>query len=53
MATTAEAQQALVDAIEKAAKANTSGKVLLELAEAYAWVVTPNNSHGGGSRDKG
>ena len=41
-----QAKQALLDEIIK----NASGPRLyvLQLAEAYAWLTNPNNSHGGG-----
>jgi hypothetical protein len=48
MATSAEAQQAIIDQIAKSAP-GASVPNLLRLAEAYAWVVAPNNTHGGTS----
>ncbi|MFD4944614.1 hypothetical protein ACFWNT_19285 [Streptomyces sp. NPDC058409] len=48
----AEAQQTLYAKITEAAKAvdfthgvGNSGATLRDLAEAYAWITTPNNAH--------
>jgi hypothetical protein len=41
--------QALLDAIEKMAPAETNSLGLLYLAEAWAWLMHPNMSHGGGT----
>jgi hypothetical protein len=51
MATREEAQQALLDAIEKEAKGGKSGGTnyvyrARALAEAWAWLESPDNSHG-------
>jgi hypothetical protein len=51
MATQAEAIQALLDEIVEVRNASMStgpkATVLLRLAEAYAWISYPNQSHGG------
>jgi hypothetical protein len=59
MAARDETHQALMDAIHREAKIildapaqmagpqPTHGAELLRLAEAYAWVTNPNQSHGG------
>ena len=47
MATRDEAQQALLDAIAHAASGEKHAPTLLELAEALAWVINPNQPHGG------
>ena len=44
-----EAKQVLIDAIVAMAPSAPTSKQLLELAEAWAWCVRPNQSHGGGS----
>lgn len=49
MATNAEAKQALTDAIAEMAPRVNNARALRVLAEAYAWVTYPNNSHGGTS----
>ena len=47
MATQAEVKQALYDEIVERIDATTSPLGVLQLAEAYAWVMIPNQSHGG------
>jgi hypothetical protein len=42
-----EVQDALLEAIEEQAKKGPASIYLLQLAEAYAWVVSPSQSHGG------
>ena len=44
-----DAKQALLKKIQSLAIQTNSANTTLLLAEAYAWVVTPNNSHGGSS----
>ena len=48
--TSAEARDALIGAIAAQATAAPNATTLLRLAEAYAWVVEPAQSHGGGER---
>jgi hypothetical protein len=48
MATKDEVRETLLDQINDTAKETNHPTMLLKLAEAYAWVVVPNNSHGGG-----
>lgn len=43
-----EVRQVLLENIKIRAAATKSSSTLLALAEAYAWVVAPDNSHGGG-----
>jgi hypothetical protein len=54
MATHEEAVQIVLDHFEevKAATINPGGKTLayLRLAEAYAWLMNPNQPHGGTSQ---
>jgi hypothetical protein len=45
MATMDDVKQALLDEIAKSVPGETP-KGLLALAEAYAWVVYPNEAHG-------
>lgn len=40
-----EAQTAILERIAEKAKTAPNGAELAHLAEAYAWVVTPNNAH--------
>jgi len=55
MATVDEAHQALIDSIENLSRAlanDTSSyghraEAIKDLAEAFAWVVSPSQSHGG------
>lgn len=47
MATIDETHKALVDKIHKLANSTNSGTVILQLAEAYAWVASPSQAHGG------
>lgn len=54
MATEHEVSEALVKAklavlnrIERAVEMKASGSSVRDLAEAYAWLVSPNQSHGG------
>lgn len=47
MATESEVQEKLLDQILAAASESKHPVVLLQLAEAFAWVVRPGNSHGG------
>jgi hypothetical protein len=47
MATSKEAQDALIDAITKMAPNTKRAATLLELAEALAWVRDPTQAHGG------
>lgn len=49
MADTAEAAQALADAIAEMAPKINGTRGLLELAEALAWIRSPSQSHGGGA----
>ena len=42
-------RDALLEQIASAAANETSPKNLALLAEAYAWALYPNNSHGGGA----
>jgi hypothetical protein len=49
-ATAQEARDALVAAIAAQAAVAPNATTLLRLAEAYAWVVEPAQSHGGGER---
>lgn len=44
-----EARDALLAAIEKQVAVAPNATTLLRLAEAYAWTVSPDQSHGGGS----
>lgn len=43
----AEAHDELLKRIAAIAKNTTNATVLLKLAEAYAWVSSPNQPHGG------
>lgn len=43
----AEAHAELLKKIVAMAQTTTNSTVLLKLAEAYAWVTFPNQSHGG------
>ncbi len=45
-----EARDALIAAIAAQAAAAPNATTLLRLAEAYAWVVSPGQAHGGGER---
>lgn len=47
-ATAEQARDALISAIAAQAAAAPNATTLLRLAEAYAWVVSPSQSHGGG-----
>jgi hypothetical protein len=47
MVTRQEAQQALLDAIAQAASGESHAPSLRDLAEALAWVTSPNQPHGG------
>ena len=47
MATKQEAQQALLDAIAQAPSGQSHAPSLRDLAEALAWVTSPNQPHGG------
>lgn len=49
MATKQEVQQALLDAIQDAANEGThpAAQVARNLAEAYAWITSPAQPHGG------
>ncbi len=44
-----EARDALLAAITKQVAVAPNATTLLRLAEAYAWVVAPDQGHGGGS----
>ncbi|OAI55458.1 hypothetical protein AYO48_03655 [Gaiella sp. SCGC AG-212-M14] len=50
----AGAQSAILEQIEKLAKegvdANWSAQAIRDLAEAYAWLVSPSQSHGGSAK---
>jgi len=48
--TAEQARDALIGAIATQAAAAPNATTLLRLAEAYAWVVEPGQSHGGGER---
>jgi hypothetical protein len=55
MATRDEAKQAILDRIHQFAsdgdlRPYETGMVL-QLAEAFAWLISPNNSHAGGGKD--
>lgn len=43
-----QARDALITAIATQAAMAPNATTLLRLAEAYAWVVAPGQSHGGG-----
>lgn len=43
-----EAKQVLLEGIKEAG-ADATASDLLRLAEAWAWLISPNNSHGGGN----
>lgn len=47
MADTNEVKDKLLDQILASAEKTTQATNLLRLAEAYAWIVNPNQSHGG------
>jgi len=47
MASDDDVRQALLDAIAKKLQAGQTPSGILALAEAYAWVVVPNQGHGG------
>lgn len=47
MADQHEVADKLLDAIARAAETTNDATRLLKLAEAYAWVVSPSQSHGG------
>jgi hypothetical protein len=47
MATVGTAHQAVLDAIEKMAPAVKRPESLLQLAEALAWLRSPEQPHGG------
>lgn len=49
MATSDEVREALLDKIEKLTKTATAPSRIVELAEAFAWVQSPNQPHGGGN----
>lgn len=42
-----ETRKALLERIKTSAEKTSSYTALNQLAEAYAWVVAPNQSHGG------
>lgn len=48
------AQDAILEQIEKLAKAgvdaNWSAQAIRDLAEAYAWLVSPSQPHGGSAK---
>ena len=44
-----ETRDALLAAIEKQVAGAPNATTLLRLAEAYAWTVAPDQSHGGGA----
>lgn len=46
--TDSEVRAALLTAIGEATKGQKHPESLLKLAEAYAWVFRPSQSHGGG-----
>jgi hypothetical protein len=55
MATQQEAQDAILELIKKAAETSLTrsdevkqARVTLDLAEATAWIISPNNAHGSG-----
>ena len=50
MATFEETAQALLDAIYGMAVGNGSSLRILRLAEAYAWVTSPSQPHGGSAQ---
>jgi hypothetical protein len=45
-----QARDALIAAIAAQAETAPNATTLLRLAEAYAWIVEPAQSHGGGER---
>lgn len=47
MATWAEAQETLIEQIKTTAEGETRASHLLQLAEALAWLNSPNQPHGG------
>lgn len=51
MSTSSDAQEAILAKIAAMAPQASSSSVILKLAEAYAYAVSPNNSHGGSSND--
>jgi hypothetical protein len=51
-ATEESAKQALLDKIEALAKSTNRADHVLDLAEAWAWVVAPFQPHGGSSTPK-
>jgi len=50
MATIQDAHKAIVEAIEARAKKAVSAEEVRNLAEAYAWLVHPDQAHGGHSK---
>lgn len=56
MASKDEAKQAILDAIAVAAPASTGSesraRIVLNLAEAYAWLMNASQPHGGNSGSK-
>jgi len=42
-----DVREALLDLILAQTKTPSNSAVTLKLAEAYAWIVNPNQSHGG------
>lgn len=49
-ATAEQARDALIAGIAAQAAIAPNATTLLRLAEAYAWVVAPDQAHGGGER---
>lgn len=49
MASTGDVHDLLLDKIQQSANETTDSTRLLRLAEAYAWVVSPNQPHGSGT----
>jgi hypothetical protein len=47
MATQDQAREALLDRIVELAPRTSSTESLVTLAEAYAWVISPHQTHGG------
>lgn len=46
-----EAQDAVLDLITASAKSDTGSAVaILQLSEAYAWLIAPRQPHSGGAR---